>query len=303
MEPDGAHPGRGAFVRDQVSALRELGDVEVELVEFPPGPRALAAAAPRLRRAGRFDVVHAHYGLTAWPCLAVRARVRALTVHGSDVHHPRTRLLTAAVLPRIDVVAAASAQLAAELPGAAARRRALVLPCGVELETFRPRPRDAARAQLGRDPGAPFLLFPADPARAEKRADRARAVAAACGAELVTLGATPRSELALWIAAASAVIVPSEREGFGLAVLEALACEIPVLATPVGIHADALAGLPDVLCEPFDVQHWSEMARVLVAQEPTVPGARASAERFGAPEMARRVLAAWHDALARRAAD
>ena len=32
----------------------------------------------------------------AWPALAVAARVRALTVHGTDLRHPRTRLATAA---------------------------------------------------------------------------------------------------------------------------------------------------------------------------------------------------------------
>src|SRR3954468_22916629 len=100
MRADRSHPERGAFVRDQVEALRGLDGVEVELVEFEPGPRALAAAAPGLRHrfapAKAFDVVHAHYGLTAWPALAVPARVHALTVHGTDVRHPRTRLLTRA---------------------------------------------------------------------------------------------------------------------------------------------------------------------------------------------------------------
>ena len=40
MLPDAGHPERGRFVRDQVDALRRLGDAEVELYEFPP-------AAPR----------------------------------------------------------------------------------------------------------------------------------------------------------------------------------------------------------------------------------------------------------------
>ena len=55
MRPDGAHPERGSFVRDQVAALRTLGDLTIELYEFPPGPRALAGAALELRRryAGR----------------------------------------------------------------------------------------------------------------------------------------------------------------------------------------------------------------------------------------------------------
>src|SRR4051794_31017237 len=103
MRADAAHPERGRFVRDQVAALRGLGGADVELFEFPPGLPALAAAARELRRRfgvrngrERLDVVHAHFGLSAWPALAVPARVRALTVHGTDVRHPRTRLLTAA---------------------------------------------------------------------------------------------------------------------------------------------------------------------------------------------------------------
>src|SRR5881398_3196422 len=66
-------PGRGVFVRDQVAALRRLPGLEVELDEAPPGAGALAALALRCARRRGFDVVHAHYGLSAWPALAVRA--------------------------------------------------------------------------------------------------------------------------------------------------------------------------------------------------------------------------------------
>src|ERR1700724_1915335 len=44
MLPDRTHPGRGRFVRDQVAALRRLDGLDVELFEFPPGPRAIARA-------------------------------------------------------------------------------------------------------------------------------------------------------------------------------------------------------------------------------------------------------------------
>ena len=60
----------------------------------------------------------------------------------------------------------------------------------------------------------------------------------------------------LWVNAANAVLVPSEREGFGLAVLEALACDVPVLATPVGITPEALEGIAGTLCAPFDAAAW-----------------------------------------------
>jgi glycosyltransferase involved in cell wall biosynthesis len=298
MLPDSAHPERGRFVRDQVAALRSLPQLDVQLYEFSPGAAALAGAAATLRRryrGERLDVVHAHFGLTAWPSLAVPARIHALTVHGTDVRHPRTRQVTRAALPLMNIVAAASAPLVAELPRMRARRRALVLPCGVDLERFRAIPRAQARAQLGLDPAGPYLLFPADPARAGKRFDLAQALAGQT--PLLTLGGVQPEQVALWINAANAVLVPSAQEGFGLAVLEALACDVPVLATPVGIHREALVDLAGTLCEPFDRDRWgAALAPHLRAQDPRVQG-RVRAERFSAERMARRVVAAWRAAL------
>jgi teichuronic acid biosynthesis glycosyltransferase TuaC len=318
MLPDAAHPERGRFVRDQVAALRLLGHVpggasealDVELYEFPPGGRELARAAVHMRRmfagratsghrAARLDVVHAHFGLTAWPALAVPARVRALTVHGTDVRHPRTRIATAAVLPLIDILAGVSTSLVQELPGRSARRRAEVLPCGVDVERFRPLSRASARAELGLAREQPLLLFPSDPTRAGKRHDRALALARSVGVELRALGGVEPERVPLWVNAANAVLVPSEHEGFGLAVLEALACDVPVLATPVGVHADALAGVRGALCAPFEIGVWRAALEPHVhAADPRVEG-RASAMRFSAAAMAERVLSSWRGALAR----
>src|SRR5271166_474462 len=312
MLPDRAHPERGRFVRDQVAALRRLEGLEVQLHEFPPGARSLGRSARELHRrfatssapgadrgGAGFDVVHSHFGLTAWPALAVPARVRALTVHGTDLRHPRTRLATAAVLPLMDVLGAASASLAAELPTHAARRRALVLPCGVDTGRFHPLPRAEAREELGLEAQAPYLLFPADPSRPGKRHDLALALARATGAQLLSLGGVDPARVPLWVNAANAVLVPSDQEGFGLAVLEALACDVPVLATPVGIHADALRDVPGTLCAPFDLDRWGDVLREhLRSRDPRVPG-RASAERFSAGRMAERVSAAWREAVGR----
>jgi len=303
MRPDGAHPERGSFVRDQVAALRTLDGVDVELHEFPPGPRALAGAAVALRRrygsgAEPFDVVHAHFGLTAWPALAVRGRVRALTMHGTDLADPRTRLATRAVLPRIDLPAAVSPALAEQIPGRAATRAA-VLPCGVDVERFRPRERTAARAELGLDPGRPFVLFGADPSRPEKRHDLAAQLAESVGVELRSLGGVEPARVPLWVNAASAVLVPSEREGFGLAVLEALSCDVPVLATPVGIHAEALTGVEGTLCAPFELSSWRAALEPLLGAGDHAVAGRASASRWSAAAMAERVRTAWREALAR----
>ncbi len=301
MLPDAGHPERGRFVRDQVDALRGLGDWQVELHEFPPGPRALARAARDLRTRyadERFDVVHAHFGLTAWPALAVRARGRALTLHGTDVRHPRTRVVTRAAIPTVGLLAAASEALVADIPGRGARARAQVLPCGVDMERFKAMSRAYARDELNLDPQTPCVLLPADPARAEKRYDRANALADAVGARLLTLGGVDPERVPLYVNAANAVLVPSEREGFGLAVLEALACDVPVLATPVGVHSSALEGIAGTLCAPFELERWRPALEPhLRERDPRVAG-RARAELFSAKRMAERVAAAWRSLVA-----
>ena len=98
MAPTAANPARGAFVRTQVDALRRLGGADVELFEFEPGAASYFAAARTLRGMDGFDVVHAHFGLTAWPALAVPGAKRAVTLHGTDVRHPRSWKITRAAL-------------------------------------------------------------------------------------------------------------------------------------------------------------------------------------------------------------
>jgi glycosyltransferase involved in cell wall biosynthesis len=170
-----------------------------------------------------------------------------------------------------------------------------VLPCGVDLDRFTPIPRADARERLNLPPDEPCLLFPADPARAAKRFDRAQQ--AAGNTRLLTLGRVHPFEVPLYVNAANAVLVPSAHEGFGLAVLEALACDVPVLATPVGVHPAALDGITGTLCAPFDRTAWQAVLEPhLEASDPRVEG-RDRAALWSARQMARRVLDAWGEVL------
>jgi teichuronic acid biosynthesis glycosyltransferase TuaC len=299
MFPTPERPAFGSFVRDQVRALERIAGIELELFTFTGGsPVAYLEAARTIRRryrGERIDIVHAHFGLTAWPARAAPARGRALTLHGTDLAHPRSRLLTGLALRSIDLVATVSEPLAREIPHWAIRRPVAVLPCGVDMHRFQPIPRAQARSQLGLDPRGPYLLFPADPARPEKRYDLARAVAG--DTPLLALGAVVPEEVPLWVNAANAVVIPSDREGFGLAVLEALACDVPVLATPVGIAPDALANLRGTLCRRFEREAWrAALEPHLAAADPRVAG-RSRAEPFSSDRMAARVVEAWERLL------
>ena len=299
MYPTPERPALGSFVRDQVEALRRRGDVEVELFAFRPGLRAYPRAARDLRRrfrGQRFDVVHAHFGLTAWPAVAARLGPVVVTLHGNDLFHPRSNRLTRAILPFTALPAAVSREFSQNVPGAGATRRVAVLPVGIDLERFRPIPRRAARERLGLDPDGRYRLFPHDPSRPLKRFDRARE--AAGDTPLLTLGSVPPAEVPYWINAANAVLVPSQAEGFGLSVIEALACGVPPFGTPVAIHPVALEGIRGAFCAPWDRDAWRAALRpVLEADDPRVDG-RARAELFSADRMAARVVAAWRDVAA-----
>lgn len=300
MWPTDERPALGSFVRDQVAALRRIGGLDVEVFAFAPtgGPRPYARAARDLRRryGGQdFDVVHAHYGLTAWCTLALRSPApRIVTFHGTDLGHHWAGPMSRRVARLIDLPATASGWLARHprsgLKGAGITRRVAVLPTGVNLERFERRDRRAARATLGLNPDGRYLLFPTEPSRPEKRHDRARKLAAAAGAELLSYESVPPGDVPLMINAANAVIVTSDREGFGLAALEALACDVPVLSTDVGIAPLALDGVPGTLAAPFDVATWLRTLRPhLDDPDPRVDG-RARAALFDSNRLAMRVF-------------
>ena len=310
MYPAPAHPGLGGFVRDQVEALQALEGVEVELFAIEPGPptRFIRAARDLRRKYGgeRFDVVHAHHGLTGWSALAVRGAPRVLTFHGTDLSHPIVGPLSRRLARLVDLPAPVSTSLArlpgGGLPGAGTKRAAAILPCGVNLDRFAPRDRQDARRARGLDPDGRYLLFPADPARAEKRHDRAVELARAAGdVELLTYGDLQPDQVPDTINAANAVVATSEREGFGLAPLEALACDVPILSTDVGIAPVALRGVAGTLCAPYDVDGWLRaLGPHLEEPDPRVAGRRRAAI-FDRNRMAARVFEAYRELVAETA--
>jgi glycosyltransferase involved in cell wall biosynthesis len=300
FEPDDSAPQRGRWVRDQVDEVRRRG-IDVDLFSFPPGRDEYVPATRRLRallRRERFDLVHAHYGLAGWVAKLAGARPLIVTFHGTDVRHGVVGPLSRRLAWRIDLVAAVSTALFAPedgRPGLPPVPGSAVLPCGPDLERFVPMPRSEARRALDLDPDGRFLFFPANPARPEKRHDRAAELAAACEAELLTGGSIDPDRMPLWLNAANAVLVTSDYEGFGLAAVEALACGVPVLSTPVGVAPYALAGVEGCLCAEFEVDGWSAAARRhLGASDPRVDGA-ARAASLSAARMAERVIEAYRD--------
>jgi teichuronic acid biosynthesis glycosyltransferase TuaC len=308
MYPSPERPALGSFVRDQVQALQRLDDVQLDVFTFEPGGyRAYTRASRELGRrfrGERFDIVHAHFGLSAWPARAVPTRGRVVTLHGTDLEHPRSRVITLAGLRSSDIVGVTSRSLAQRIPRwARSPKHVQILPCGVDLGRFTRIDRRDARARLELDPGGRYVLFSADPERPEKRFDRAQRLLDGLddAPTLLTLGEIDPADVPVWVNAADAVLVTSERESFGLATLEALACDVPVLSTPVGVAPEALADVSGALCAPFDEAVWRAALQAhLTADDPRLPDGRAHAEPYSSDTCAQNVLDAWTELLDRR---
>jgi glycosyltransferase-like protein len=70
------------------------------------------------------------------------------------------------------------------------------------------------------------------------------------GRDVVLLGTVPEAEMAAWYRAADALAFPSVKEGFGLAVLEAMSAEIPVVTSDLPVFREYLVAGRDALMAP-----------------------------------------------------
>lgn len=291
MYPTRERPEFGVFVRDQLEALGRIEGVEPELYVFEGGGikayrKAVAPLKKHLKERD-YDLVHAHYGLTGWVARKAGAKPLLVTLHGTDVYDKRAGRISRSVAKKVDQVAVVSEELGGALGKLKTKNPIAVMPTGVNLHRFAQRSRVDARRELGIDPEGSYVLFPFNPNRPVKHYDRAVAVAEQIeDLQVLTLGNVPPDGVATYMNAVDATLVPSEYEGFGLAALETLACNTPVVATPTGKAPDLLRGVAGCHCIEWDLGAWTAAVESILADpDPRVDG-RPVAERWSTDAMA-----------------
>jgi len=115
-------------------------------------------------------------------------------------------------------------------------------------------------------------------------------------------------DLVPWLSSADLFLLPSQEESFGLAALEAMACEVPVVASRVGGLPEVIDdGVTGYLCSPDDIGGMADRGvRLLTDGALKARIARAAAasvrERFCADLVVPEYERCYHDVLALRRA-
>jgi len=316
MWPDEVRPYYGSFIASQARSLARAGvAVDVLYVRGYLGTQAYAkalATVPLTARRKRYDLVHVHYGHTAAVSLAGPRRPLIISFCGEDVlGAPRGDGLSAKSRAEMrvfrhlgrfaDATITKSAEMEAALPPAL-RARNHVLPNGVDLQRFAPRPRAEARAALGWAPDEKIMLFLGNPDDPRKNVALAReaadlVVARMPGARLHVAWAVEPDAVPVHLNAADCLLFASRSEGSPNAIKEAMACETPIVATPVGDVPERLEGVANTWVRLPTPEAFAD-ALVEALHADRAPAARAAVAPLGLDRVADRLLSIYEEAAA-----
>jgi glycosyltransferase involved in cell wall biosynthesis len=115
---------------------------------------------------------------------------------------------------------------------------------------------------------------------------------------IVVLPFLDRATLAAVYRRSALVLLPSEREGFGLPVLEALACGTPVIASDIDALRE-VGGDAVTYCAPEDVGDWTRALEAALAERARDPGRWRARQQAG---IARAAAFSWSQYAAASAA-
>jgi len=113
-------------------------------------------------------------------------------------------------------------------------------------------------------------------------------------------GFVPDEEQALWYSSATVFAFPSRYEGFGLPLLEAMACGAPVVSSSASSLPEVV-GDAGLLVDPSDVEGWCEALRQLLEDEPRrqalAAAGQARAQAFSWRRMAQETVQVYREVL------
>ncbi len=183
----------------------------------------------------KFDIIHAHYLLSAIVVTLTFHKRIVVSLMGSDVKSKGyykfiIRFFNSFFWEQLIVKSN-------DMKKTVGIESALVIPNGVNMEVFKPLPKVDSLIKIGWDPNKKHILFAADPSRKVKNFDLAKKsfdLLDNRNIDLHFLVNIPNSEAVYYYNAADLVLLTSFWEGSPNVIKEAMSCNKPIVSTNIG---------------------------------------------------------------------
>lgn len=255
------------FIVEQAVALRSAG-CEVEFFGvMGKGIKGYLKSLPELKRRIKDyapDIVHAHYGLSGLLACLQRKVPVVVTFHGSDINEAKLLPLSrvAMRLSAHSIFVSKKNIQRAQPP----RRKATLLPCGVDLSDAQLTKRSDARERMGLKADGQYVLFAGAFDNTVKNAPLAlAAVKLLSGVELIELKGYTRNQVTLLMCAADAFLMTSFTEGSPQVIKEAMACGCPIVSVDVGDVAERTEGVDGCYIAERTPENIAEKLRIALS--------------------------------------
>jgi len=231
--------GISPIIKNQGVSLQKEGlDIDYFTINGS-GIKGYIQNIPKLReylKNNQYDIVHAHYWLSAIVASLAGAKPLVVSLMGDDVKAKRWFRWIITIFHYLSwsktIVKSKDMYLSLGI-----YKNVYIVPNGVDLDRFRPISKDIALKETGWDSSKKHILFTSNPNRVEKNfalAKEAFDYIDDDSLELHYLKDVANDKMPYYYNASDVVILTSFWEGSPNAIKEAMACNIPIVSTRVG---------------------------------------------------------------------
>lgn len=184
----------------------------------------------------KYDLIHAHYGLSGLLCVLQRKVPVIVTFHGGDIYQEQSSLVLLSLSWLSSMLSSWNIFVNQKIPILFKIKKYKVIPCGINFITMQLIKKNEARIKLDLEQNKKYVLFSSAFDNKIKNYFLAKQAMYICDLDvnLLELKGYSRKEVALLMNAVDLLLLTSISEGSPQVIKEAMACNCPIVSTDVG---------------------------------------------------------------------